>query len=219
MSHKDPIMASTSGSMASGMSRVLKEPKTSVISNGRKRIVSKFTDDSEMLEEYDVVTDELLLRKSRKQTAVGGEGPWVIEVGTEARQGNLDRDLIVESVGAPQLSRQDTAEEYVYKIRNLPYKKDVFEVSVEKRSGNALNSIVVRTSNKKYFKVIDIQDLQRGSIDLDAANLSWDVKFDTLTIKYKKPMSIRIVEAQEKKERATIQSTRSGGPDDGCKQQ
>jgi protein DPCD len=214
-------MAASSSSCSAGMSRVLKEPKTSTISNGRKRILSRYTDESEMLEEYDVVTDELLLRKSRKQTAVGGEGPWVVEVGTEARQGNLDRDLIVESSGAPQLSRQDTPEEYVYKIRNLPYKKDVFEVTIEKRSGNALHSIVVRTTNKKYFKVIDIYDLQRGSIDLDVANMSWDVKFDTLTIKYKKPMSMRIVEAQEKKERAAMQSTRNGGGSDGegCKQQ
>jgi protein DPCD len=214
MSHKDPVAAAPVASLVTSRG-TLKEPRTSSIQNGRKRIASRFTDNTEMIEEFDVVTDELLLRKVRKPTAVGGEGTWEVEVGTESRQGNVDRDLIMESSSAPQLSRQDTTDEYVYRIRNLPYAKDVFAVAVEKRSDGT--SIVVRTSNKKYFKVIVIPDLQRAGIALDNANLSWDLKFDALVVKYKKPMSMRMVEAQEKKERAAMPSTRP--KDEECKQQ
>lgn len=35
----------------------------------------------EMAEEYDLYKDELLVRKLRKPTVLGGEGEWVYEVG------------------------------------------------------------------------------------------------------------------------------------------
>lgn len=194
--------------------------KTSTIVNGRKRISTKYSDDSELIEEYDVVTDELLLRKSRRKPLLGGEGPWTIEVGTEAKVANVDRDLIVESNTAPQLTRQDTNEEYVFRIRNLPYDKDVFSVQVEAKGADAsIGAIVVRTSNKKYFKVIDITDLNRAGIKLDASNVSWEHKMNTLVIKYKKPLSLRMVEMQEKKERAAMPAVRVKDQEPRCDQQ
>eukprot|EP00331_Platyophrya_macrostoma_P027952 CAMPEP_0176455148 /NCGR_PEP_ID=MMETSP0127-20121128/30431_1 /TAXON_ID=938130 /ORGANISM="Platyophrya macrostoma, Strain WH" /LENGTH=215 /DNA_ID=CAMNT_0017844683 /DNA_START=10 /DNA_END=657 /DNA_ORIENTATION=+ len=215
------MASSQSGTTHSQNTSGLAEPKTATISNGRKQILSKYMDGMEMIEEYDVVTDELLLRKVRRKPLIGGEGVWVIEVGSDSKKANVDRDLICESNTAPALSRQDTAEAYVFRIRNCPWGKEVYSVAIEPRGENPqVGSIVVRTSNKKYFKVIEVPELNRSKVAMDPSLLTWDHKFDTLIVTYKKPLSMRVVEAQEKKERATMSATRLK-EDDGrqCQQQ
>lgn len=198
---------------------MLAEPKSSVIRGDRKQLTSKFTDGSELIEEYDVVTDALLLRKRRTRNALGGYSDWVIEVGTEAPSRNLDRALIVEASGSPVVVRQDTKESYVVRIRNLPYPRDVFSVDVERQDGDAVGKVVVRTSNKKYFKRLDIPDLERARIPLEASRLSFDVQHQTLIIQYKKPLSILAAEAAARKERASMPSKRVDDKNADCKQQ
>lgn len=182
----------------------LKGPPTSVISDGRKKLQYVYTDGSEMVEEYDVITDELLVRKGRRPNALGGEGQWVYEVGQDqARRGfNPDTDLLRESNTAPQLTRKDSAEDIVIRIRNLPYPKEVFSLTIEP------HEIVVRTSNKKYFKRIEFPDMKRAQVALKPEEVTWEVQFNTLIITYKKPVSIRVKEAQEKKERASLKAVR-----------
>lgn len=210
----------SSNNAASSNTSGLAEPKTATIANGRKRIHTKFVDGMEMVEEFDVVTDELLLRKVRRKPLIGGEGLWVVEVGNETKSVNLDRDMIREANTAPALSRQDTAEAYVFRIRNCPWTKDVYSVGIEQRGEvPQVGSIVVRTSNKKYFKVIEIPELQRSKVALDPSLLSWEHKFETLIVTYKKPLSMRVVEAQEKKERAAMAATRVKEDEARCPQQ
>lgn len=185
----------------------LKQPKTAIIADGRRKVHSSFTDGSEVVEEFDVVTDELLLRKSRRPTPVGGEGKWIVEVGLDEnalRGFNPDLDLLRESSTAPVLIRKDNDEAIAFRIRNLPYPKEVFAVSVD----DSTNTIVVRTSNKKYFKRIELPDFVRMGVKLDPSNLSWDVALNTLVITYKKHLAVRVVEAQEKKERASTAAVR-----------
>jgi protein DPCD len=198
---------------------MLAEPRTSVIQGDRKQLTSKFTDGSEMVEEYDVVTDSLLLRKRRSKNALGGFTDWVIEVGTEAPCRNLDRALIVEASGSPVVVRQDSKESYVIRIRNLPYPKEIFAVTVERQEGDAVGKIVVRTSNKKYFKRLDIPDLERARLPLDPSSLSYDVRHQALIIQYKKPLSILAAEAAARKERAAMPSKRIDNNNADCKQQ
>lgn len=198
---------------------MLAEPKSSVIHGDRKQLTSKFTDGSEMIEEYDVVTDALLLRKRRSKNALGGYTDWVVEVGTEAPSRNLDRALIVEASGSPVVVRQDSKDSYIVRIRNLPYPKEVFAVAVERQEGDGIGKIVVRTSNKKYFKRLDIPDLERAGVPLDAACLSYDVQHQTLVIQYKKPLSVLTVEAAARKERAAMPSKRADNNNADCKQQ
>lgn len=199
---------------------MLAEPKTSVIHGDRKQITSKFTDGTEVIEEYDVVTDNLLLRKRRSKNALGGLSDWVVEVGTEAQSRNLDRALIVEASGSPVVVRQDNKDSYVIRIRNLPYPKEVFSVAVEGQDGDAVGKIVVRTSNRKYFKRLDIPDLERAGVPLDPASLSYDVQHQTLIIQYKKPLSVLAVEAAARKERAAMPSKRVDKNNNAdCKQQ
>ncbi|CAJ1030138.1 conserved hypothetical protein [Leishmania braziliensis MHOM/BR/75/M2904] len=198
---------------------MLAEPKSSVIRGDRKHITSKFTDGSEVIEEYDVVTDALLLRKRRSRNALGGFSDWSIEVGTESSSRNLDRALIVESSGSPVVVRQDTRESYVVRIRNLPYPRDVFSITIEREDRDPVGKIVVRTSNKKYFKILDIPDLERARIPLVSAHLSYDVQHQTLIIQYKKPLSVLTAEAAARKERASMPSKRVDDSNPDCKQQ
>jgi hypothetical protein len=204
---------------APGAHALLKEPKSSVIADGRRKVRALFTDGLEVIEEYDVITDDLLLRKSRRPTVTGGEGEWVVEVGTDERASrafNTDLDLLRESSSAPVLSRKDSDTEIEFRIRNLPYTKDMFSVTIDEQA----NALVVRTTNKKYFKRIEVPDMTRAGLRLDAANLSWDFKLNTLVITYRKHVAMRVVEAQEKKERASMKSARVKDDGDGkCAQQ
>jgi hypothetical protein len=204
------------------MALALKEPKTSIVSGGRKKIHSIFVDGSEMVEEFDVVTDEILLRKLRKPNPLGGEGEWIVELGGEAARAvrNVDREMLAEVVGAPQVVSQDAPDKHVFRIRNLPYPKDVYTVTVEFDGPKSLGEIVVRTSNKKYFKKLPVQEMVRLGLTLDKDALSWSYNNHTLMIEYKKHLAVRAKEAAEKKERAAIQSVRlkdSGEPQ--CAQQ
>lgn len=198
---------------------MLAGPKTSFIHGDRKQITSKFTDGSEIVEEYDVITDELLLRKRRSRNPLGGFSEWTVEVGTDSHSRNLARGVIVEASGSPVVMRQDSKDAYIIRIRNLPYAKEVFFVSVERRDGDAVGEIVVRTSNKKYFKRLDLPDMVRAGIALEPDRLSFDVKHETLIIQYKKPLSVLAAESAARKERAAMPSKRVDENNAGCQQQ
>jgi hypothetical protein len=47
-----------------------------------------------MVEEFDVETNKLLLRKTRKPTVLGGEGSWEIEIGEENKKSILNEIII-----------------------------------------------------------------------------------------------------------------------------
>jgi hypothetical protein len=84
-------------------------------------------------------------------------------------------------------SRKDTLTEFEFRVRNLPYTADNFEVSIDEKT----QQIVVRTVNKKYFKRcvscnrrIDLPDIQREmpGYKLLAENLDWSFKNMTLVV-------------------------------------
>ena len=47
--------------------------------------------------------------------------------------------------------------------------------------------IVLRTSNKKYFKRFDIPDLKRIGIKLEESEIAWKYQNNTVIISYDKP--------------------------------
>ncbi|KAI2557028.1 hypothetical protein G5576_004473, partial [Homo sapiens] len=97
-------------------------------------------------EEYDEKTSELLVRKWRVKSALGAMGQWQLEVGDPAPlgAGNLGPELIKESNANPIFMRKDTKMSFQWRIRNLPYPKDVYSVSVDQKE----RCIIVRTTNK-----------------------------------------------------------------------
>lgn len=69
-----------------------------MIAGDYRKIHTSFTETgSEMVEEYDIDTNALLLRKLRHKTSLGAWGPWEFEVGEPVAKFNADKDLILES--------------------------------------------------------------------------------------------------------------------------
>eukprot|EP00927_Polykrikos_kofoidii_P012697 TRINITY_DN15500_c0_g1_i1.p1 TRINITY_DN15500_c0_g1~~TRINITY_DN15500_c0_g1_i1.p1 ORF type:complete len:306 (+),score=58.51 TRINITY_DN15500_c0_g1_i1:81-998(+) len=159
--------------------------------DGKKKIHTTFPDGSEMVEEYDEKTDMLLSRKSRRSTKVGREGEWVFEVG-QAPPTVFDphSDLLCASSSNPIFLRKDTPEQFQWRIRNLPYPASVYSVTVDQDK----QEIVVRTSNKKYFKRIEIPDLARLKMKLNDSLLTWKHQHNTLIISYVKTAEVLAAE-------------------------
>ncbi|XP_053548460.1 protein DPCD [Bombina bombina] len=189
--------------------------KTAILQDGRKKVHYLFEDGKEMVEEYDSKTYELLLRKWRQKSALGAHCQWQTEVGEAAVQsiGALEPDFLKESNTNPIFMRKDTRTSFQWRIRNLPYPKDVYSVTVEKVE----RCCVIRTSNKKYYKKFSIPDLDRCQLDLNDSALSFAHANNTLIITYQKPKEILSVEEELQQELRSLQTTADG--DVECKTQ
>ncbi|KAJ3216497.1 hypothetical protein HDU67_009364 [Dinochytrium kinnereticum] len=183
--------------------QTISEPKgktTALVQDGRKKVHTEFPDGTELVEEYDLKTDDLVIRRWRRKTVLGALSAWTYEIGEPpiaASKAGASELVIAESASNPQLVRRDGRDEFVFRIRNLPYPKECYDVRVEERK------IVVRTTNKKYFTKIPIPDLDRLNPPhpLDARNIAYDHGANTLVIKYRKPPVILEKEELQRKER------------------
>ena len=70
---------------------------TSIVSNGRRKFHTTHEDGLELVEEYDLRSNELVVRKTRRPTALGGEGQWQFEVGGDFQPFHPMRDLFAPS--------------------------------------------------------------------------------------------------------------------------
>lgn len=158
-----------------------------VKADGRKKIHTTNKDGSEMVEEYDEKTGKLLVRKTRKPGVLGGEGEWITEVGqVQERVFDPTTDLVKPSMSNPIFLRMDTTDKFQWRIRNLPYPKDVYSITVD----HDKQQIVVKTSNKKYYKRIDLDDLRRHSLRMEDDKLSWVHQHNTVIISYDEPAAV-----------------------------
>ncbi|XP_066475230.1 protein DPCD isoform X1 [Tiliqua scincoides] len=189
--------------------------KTALLGDGKRKIHYLFEDGKEMAEEYDVTTNQLLVRKWREKTALGAYGNWQIEVGELPLPvlAALDRELIKESSANPVFMRKDTKNSFQWRIRNLPYPKDVYSVTVDKDQ----RCCVVHTTNKKYYKKFSIPDLDRFQLPLNSNALSFTHANNTLIITYQKPAEILAAEEELQKELKKIKAANDG--DGECKTQ
>lgn len=113
--------------------------------------------------------------------------------------------MISASSDQPIMVRRDTKENFQWRVRNIPYPLEVYQIMVDENA----NQIIVRTSNKKWFKRISIPDMDRMHLKLIQSNvIIWiprlffsardsvipQVSFThanrTLVISYAKPASI-----------------------------
>ena len=62
---------------------------TTMTSGGRKKMHYTYPDGSEMVDEFDVQTDALLVRKKRRKTMLGSLGEWVYEARAAAAPASL----------------------------------------------------------------------------------------------------------------------------------
>lgn len=75
----------------------------------------------------------------------------------------------------------------------MKYPKEVYNISIDHNT----HEIVIRTTNKKYFKRFDIPDLKRLGIKLEESSIAWKYQNNTLIIGYDKPD--KIIELDRKK--------------------
>eukprot|EP00756_Hemistasia_phaeocysticola_P049946 Hpha_TRINITY_DN24551_c0_g1::TRINITY_DN24551_c0_g1_i1::g.172596::m.172596/K20800/DPCD; protein DPCD len=191
-------------------------PKSALVQDGRKKVHSSFMDGTELVEEFDVVTDQLIVRKWRKPGTLGGEGNWVYEVGgerPEAQKAAPGSDLMRPSATQPVVVRKDTATHFEWRIRNLPPPKENYKVSVEGPC------VVVRTENRKYFKKLDVPDMARMGLPLENGAVEWNHAHSTLVVGYKKPQKVLDQEKTAAKERAAMKAERPGEDGSQCTHQ
>ena len=65
--------------------------------------------------------------------------------------------------------RKDTKQRFEWRIRNLPYPKETYIVEVDQQK----QQIVLKTTNKKYYKRIDIPDLKRVQKQMEESSVAW----------------------------------------------
>jgi hypothetical protein len=123
-------------------------------------------------------TGEVVARRERRKTAYGADCSWEWTYGQPVRD-RKDVEGLELSEKNPIFFRQDTPTEWAWRIRQIPYPANVYQVSVDTDK----NQIVVRTTNKKYFKRIDAPN---GEI-LQQSEVNWNWGYETLVITHKKP--------------------------------
>ncbi|KAM4749932.1 protein DPCD [Anableps anableps] len=184
--------------------------KTALIQDGKRKIHYLFKDGKEMAEEYDLKTDELISRKWRQKSTLGVQGVWQVEVGEPMNSPPaLNPDVIKENCSNPVFMRKDTKSSFQWRIRNLPYTKDVFSVYLEPSE----RCIIIKTTNKKYYKKFSVPDLDRSELPLDGSALSYAHANNTLIVCYQKPREILTLEQELLKEVKKLKGTGEGDVD------
>jgi hypothetical protein len=194
---------------------------TSLLQSERLVVRHTFSDGVERTDEYEKGTSNLVARRWRSKSAIGGEAQWEYEFGEPEAVASVDalgrpRECVAvaEAAGTPLLVRRNAPDAWEFRIRNLFFPIETYELSVE----DATQSIVLRTKNKKYFKKFDIPAMWRASLALDDAALSMQHNLSTLLIRYRKPAEIVAAELSERDH--VIEAAKSAKEGDvGCKTQ
>ncbi|KAA3675820.1 protein DPCD [Paragonimus westermani] len=116
-------------------------------------------------------------RKWKRKTPLGGDGPWEFEVG-ESPSLFAGMEEISEANTNPRFGRSDTSKAFQWRVRNMPYPLNVYSVQVD--SGD--NTLVLKTSNKKYYKKFDIPDMKRLNLPLSQDAITLNHANNTLLI-------------------------------------
>lgn len=167
--------------------------KSCLIESNLKRIHYELENGQEMVEEYNIDTNVLTRRAWKQKTDFKQEVEWNIEVGDSEPVFNENKNILIkENSSQPFVTRRNTRINLEWRIRNLPYSCDTYSVLVDQND----KSLVVRTSNKKYFKRLFIPDLERIGLSPEQQNVSFSHKFNTLIVNYKKPNQLLEFEKQ-----------------------
>lgn len=174
-------------SYAHWLQRIKLAEKTSIIQGRVRKVHYKFADDgSEMAEEYSMDTGVVTRRawKCKRHLSVGSEADdaeWTIELGDIVRQLNaaVNTFVVKESISEPVLTKRVTRLNMEWRIRNLPYPIEVYSVSPADQPKPA---IIVRTTNKKFYKRIEVPELERCQLNVEQQHIVVQHQHNTLII-------------------------------------
>ncbi|RZF43055.1 hypothetical protein LSTR_LSTR001233 [Laodelphax striatellus] len=184
--------------------------KTAIMQNGKRKVHYKFPNGHEMAEEYSMETNVLLRRAWRKKTDIRRPSEWEVEVGDPEHQfNNVDSIGLKESSNCPYLVKRITKTSLEWRIRNLPYPPETYSVTADTNE----RCLVVRTTNKKYFKKIPIPELDRVGMLPDQSLVDFSHKFNTLIITYKKPEPVLQMEKKVIEELKNVKDLKDGDLD------
>ncbi|XP_050315058.1 protein DPCD [Anthonomus grandis grandis] len=173
--------------MTDWFSKLQNAKKTCLVEKNLKKVHYDFGDGKELVEEYDLTTNCIVRRAWKCSKGLKDEGSWEIEVGDPEPVYNAEEKCMIrENVNQPFVTRRITKLNLEWRIRNLPYPIDVYSVSIDKES----HSLIIKTTNKKYYKKLLVTDLERLDIELEQESVTFSHKFNTLIITYKKPKKL-----------------------------
>uniref|UniRef100_A0A0K8TQ81 Protein DPCD n=1 Tax=Tabanus bromius TaxID=304241 RepID=A0A0K8TQ81_TABBR len=174
--------------------------KYSTIMKGVRKIHYTFPDKREMVEEYSMDTGVVVRRAWKKPKDLLGESKWELELGEDHKLSSESNFLVKESETAPFIVKRITKRNIEWRIRNLPYPVETYVIEPED------NLIVVRTKNKKYFKKIKVEELDRCDLKPVKENISFSHQYNTLIILYKKPELVTEMEIAVLKELKNVET-------------
>ncbi|XP_023012395.2 protein DPCD [Leptinotarsa decemlineata] len=194
--------------MTDWISEIKHAKKSCLVDKNLKKIHYDF-ENKEMVEEYNMDTGVLTRRAWKCKQSLRGKDQWEVEIGDPEPTYATDERLISESSNQPIVSRRNTRLNLEWRIRNLPYSMDTYSVTVipEERC------LIVRTTNKKYYKKLVIPELNRLNLELEQSSVSFSHKFNTLIITYKKPKELVNFEKYVLEEVQSIQPKSHGDMD------
>jgi hypothetical protein len=97
----------------------------------------------------------------------------------------------------------------------MPYPEETYQLAIDHEK----QQIILRTTNKKYFKKWDIPTLKRLGLGLDMSQLSYSHSGTTLVINYEKDDTVLVYEEESRQRRLTAADVGADGGDVGCAQQ
>eukprot|EP00658_Telonema_sp_P-2_P055322 TRINITY_DN4397_c0_g1_i6.p1 TRINITY_DN4397_c0_g1~~TRINITY_DN4397_c0_g1_i6.p1 ORF type:complete len:267 (-),score=66.83 TRINITY_DN4397_c0_g1_i6:230-946(-) len=147
------------------------------------------TGHSEMVEDYDQIVQQLYCRKTRSISGLGKHGAWTVEIGDPEMDAVADSNgglMFKASSNNPIFARYDTPRAFEWRVRNLSWPAEVYSVEVDPEA----QQIVIRTSNKKYFKRFGVPELLEIGLELEPESISHSFNMNTLVIHYEKPVEV-----------------------------
>eukprot|EP00388_Colpodella_angusta_P046927 GDKK01071100.1.p1 GENE.GDKK01071100.1~~GDKK01071100.1.p1 ORF type:complete len:184 (-),score=44.83 GDKK01071100.1:27-578(-) len=165
---------------------MFEDPRKTLLTIGNvKRVTSIWSNGAEMVEEFDVQSGALLSRRKKAASSpLTGEAKWVWEVGQQPVK--EESDLIAVSSANPIFMRIDSSDSFQWRVRNIPYPSETYNIVIDHDD----QKIVIKTTNKKYYKRIDVPDLKRVGLVLEDSRLSWTYRQNTLIVSYTKPLLV-----------------------------
>ncbi|KAJ8981927.1 hypothetical protein NQ317_002097 [Molorchus minor] len=132
----------------------LKKAKKSCIVDGKlKKVHFDFGDGREMVKNTTWTPTAWRHDKHLK-----GEDKWDIELGDPEPVFDWQlNQTIRENSNQPFISKRITKSNLEWRIRNMPYPIETYSVTADAEN----KCLIVRTTNKKYYKKLEIPDLDR----------------------------------------------------------